>query len=96
MCLLEGFIYGVIGGIFAELLGLFKLRQESRETFPKWISSVFYWVITALMTLAGGALVVVYLKSGIDLKPIIAVNIGASAPLLIGAFVAQAPNIKIN
>ena len=96
MTLLEGFMYGVIGGALAELLGLFKLRHEAPDAFPRWMSSVFYWVVTLLMIAAGGVLVVIYLKSKIDLQPIIAVNIGASAPLLLGAFVSQAPHIKIN
>jgi hypothetical protein len=93
---LEGFMYGVIGGMLSELLGWFKLRQQAPNEFPIWLKSYFYWILTTLMILAGGALVVIYLKSNIDLKPIVAVNLGASAPLIIGTLVAQSPKARID
>jgi hypothetical protein len=89
-----GLFYGVLGGIFAELLGWFQLRKQAPESLPQFLKSWFYWGITLGMILAGGILVVIYLASAIPLKPILAVNIGASAPLLIGAFVAQTPSIS--
>jgi len=91
MGVLEGFLWGITGGLFAEIFGLFKLRHQSPRDFPAWLKSAFYWIITAAMILAGGGLVIIYLVSGIDLKAIVAVNIGASAPLIIGTLVAQAP-----
>jgi hypothetical protein len=94
--LFEGFVYGVVGGILSELLGWFRLRQQAPSEFPIWLKSPFYWVLTVLMILAGGALVVIYLRSSIDLKPIVAVNLGASAPLIIGSLVAQAPKSRID
>ena len=45
------------------------------------------------MMAAGGGLVVIYLRSGISVQPILAVNVGASAPLLIGSVLGQAPSI---
>jgi predicted cobalt transporter CbtA len=94
MGICEGFLWGVFGGILAEILGLFKIRQQSPAALPAWIKSPFYWIVTALMTLAGGGLVIIYLRSGVDLKAIVAVNLGASAPLLIGTLVAQTPSIE--
>jgi len=41
--------------------------------------------MTALKMALGGFLVVAYLKSGTQLTPILAVNIGVSAPVLLGA-----------
>ncbi len=84
----EGLLYGLLGGALAELLGWYKLRQE--EKLPPWTKSKFYWIMTLLMVGAGGGLVIVYLQSGIDLKPILAVNVGASAPLILGSLVAPA------
>jgi hypothetical protein len=49
--------------------------------------------MTILMVLSGGGLVVIYMKSSIAVAPILAVNIGASAPLILGTLVAQAPVI---
>jgi len=99
MGLFEGFLYGLLGGLLSEVLGLFRLRQQRPETLPEWLSSWFYWATTLLMVAAGGLLVVIYLRSGIAVQPILAVNVGASAPLLIGTVLGQAPSIppgKVN
>lgn len=50
------FLYGIIGGAFAELLGLFKLRHQAPSEFPAWLKSPFYWIVTVCMVLAGGVL----------------------------------------
>ncbi len=94
MGILEGFGYGLLGGFLAEILGLFKLRQQSPKTLPEFLKSGFYWLITVAMLFAGGIIVVVYFKSGISLNPLLAVNVGASAPLIIGSLVAQTPSIS--
>ena len=88
----EYFLYGIFGGLLAELLGLYKLRTQAPAAFPSYMRSKFYWLITSGMILAGGALVCIYIKSGLDLKPIIAVNIGASAPLIIGTVIQNPPS----
>ena len=92
----EGFFYGAVGGGLGELLGLFRLRHEVGQALPAYLRSWFYWIVTIGMIGAGGVLVVVYIKSGITLQPIIAVNVGASAPLLIAALIAQTPKINID
>ena len=89
--MIEYFLYGISGGLLAELLGLYKLRTQAPSAFPSYLRSKFYWVITILMILAGGGLVLIYNKSGLDLKPIIAVNIGASAPFILGSLVQSKP-----
>jgi predicted cobalt transporter CbtA len=92
MC--EGFLWGVCGGFLAELLALFKIRQMPASTRPAWVRSPFYWIVTILMVLAGGGLVIIYLRSGVSIAAIVAVNLGASAPLLISQLVAQLPSIE--
>src|SRR5205823_5819585 len=80
----EGFLCGLIGGAFAELAGWFKLRTASKTDRPAYLTDKFYWVITTLMVFAGGVLVAIYIRSEMGtIKPILAVNIGASAPLII-------------
>jgi hypothetical protein len=90
---LQGFFYGLLGGVFAELGGWFKLRQVVPKQLPEWIKSWFYWFTTILMCLAGGGLVVAYLKSGVTIVPILAVNIGASAPLILGSLGSHVPRL---
>jgi hypothetical protein len=86
-------LYGLLGGALAEILGLFKLRQQAAGNLPEFLKSAFYWIVTIAMLCAGAGVVFVYLKSGIPLNPLLAVNVGASAPLIIGSLVSQAPNI---
>ncbi|MBN1930781.1 MAG: hypothetical protein JW786_04140 [Desulfobacterales bacterium] len=95
MGFLEGFLYGIFGGCLAEILGLFKLRREDPSRLPIWLKSIFYWIVTLLMIGSGGILVVIYLKSNFSLNPFIAVNVGASAPLIIGTLTSQAPDPKV-
>jgi hypothetical protein len=35
MGLLEGFLYGLLGGLLSEVLGLFRLRQQQIATLPE-------------------------------------------------------------
>ena len=63
------------------------------DDWPEYTLKWQYWVVTLLMILAGGLLVIAYLRSQVMVNPIMAINIGASAPLLIGALVSQAPPI---
>ena len=72
-------------------LGLSKLRYLPRDARPLWVRSVWYWAITLAMILSGGALVAIYLGSGVTMTPLLAVNIGASAPLILQSLMSQAP-----
>ena len=96
MLLSEGFWLGVVGGLLAELFSLSKLRYRARRELPLWITSPWYWIITALLIVSGGVLVGIYLRSGITMTPLLAVNIGASAPLILQSLVSQTPTITRN
>lgn len=87
-------MYGVVGGFLAELFGLWKLRHELKEKLPPYLKSVFYWSMTVLMIGSGGVVALVYFKSGVTLSPLLAVNVGASAPLIIGSLTSAAPKIN--
>lgn len=90
----EGFLWGILGGLFAELLGWHKLRQIDFGDYPAWTKTRSYWLITFAMIIAGGALVDMYIRSGATLNSIVAVNLGASAPLVLGTFASQTPHIS--
>jgi len=46
------------------------------------------------LIVSGGVLVSAYLGSGVAMTPLLAVNIGASAPLILQSLVSQAPAIE--
>lgn len=88
---IEGFIWGFFGGFAAELFVLLPSRQSS--PIPAWLKWWFFWVVTLLRILAGGVLVIAYLRSHMLITPILAINVGASAPLIIGSLANQVPPI---
>jgi hypothetical protein len=93
MGILEGFAWGILGGGVAEFLGWHKLRHQSPDDLPLWMASPYYWSVTLGMVAVGGILVVAYLRSDVKMNAIMAINIGASAPLLLGSLVSQSPSL---
>lgn len=89
------FLWAVCGGLAAEALRWWRLLQNQRSgvtlNLPAYARSPFYWALTVLIVLAGGMLAVAYAASGEPLGPILAVNVGASAPLVIQGLAASAP-----
>jgi hypothetical protein len=81
------FLLGLVGGGLAELLKWYELRTSTN--LPTYSHSPLYWIITILMAAAGGFLAVIY---GIDAtKPLLAVNIGLTAPLVLKGLAALNP-----
>ncbi len=81
---------GCMGGVCAEALKWYRIREELHKGVPDYAKSWPYWAVTIIMCLVGGGLVCAYQASeGVDLNPILAVNIGASAPLILGALSGQ-------
>lgn len=72
---------GMLGGLAIEVMRWWKLRTS--EQFPQFARSPAYWLITASMIVIGGVLATLY---GLDGRnPIAIVQLGASAPALLGA-----------
>jgi hypothetical protein len=87
----EGLGLGTLGGLLAEFLGLLRLRKQHPSKWPKYMRYWTYWVITIGKMVSGGILVLLYAHSGAVLTWILAVNIGATAPLAIQGLARQAP-----
>ncbi len=99
MSLWVAFGCGVLGGAFAEAITWIGLRRELHKGAPDWSRSLGYWFVTLVSWLLGGALVLVYSGSGVSLTPILAVNIGATAPLILTKAFQQVPStepLKVN
>lgn len=86
------FVWGIGGGLFVEILSWYKIRKCTKP--PHWFQSRFYWIGTFFMIIVGGILVVAHMHSEVSLTPLLAINIGASAPLLIGTMAGTAPDIS--
>ena len=85
-------LLGLAGGCAAETLKWYRIREELHKGVPAHAKSWLYWAVTGIMAAMGGLLVFVYQASeGVNLSPILALNIGASAPLILGTLVGQIP-----
>jgi hypothetical protein len=70
-------------------------KREKMNTALSVIESLWlYWFVTILMISAGGLLVHMYIKTGIKFNEYLAVNIGATAPLVLGLITEKTPNIR--
>ena len=89
----QGFIYGMAGGFCAELIGWYKIRTTLYNSYPDFAKSWVYWSLTLMMILVGGGLVSVYIESGFQFKALLAINIGATAPLILEALTRHTPQL---
>lgn len=79
---LETFLWGLFGGFGAEISVVFAHRHRAAKEFPHWLKSWTYYIASLAMVLLGGGIAVAYAKSGTTLNAILAIQIGASAPLI--------------
>ena len=84
-------VWGLAGGAGAELLRWFRIRDQLHAGMPDWAKSPWYWVVTTLMVACGAGVVLMYQSSGVELNSVLAVNIGASAPLMLSSLSSQVP-----
>lgn len=80
--MLDVLALGFFGGLIGEFVGLYDLRERAREEWPTYYKHVSFWALTLGMALIGGVLAAVYNDSK-ELSAIVAVNIGASAPIVV-------------
>jgi hypothetical protein len=76
------FLCGVGGSIAVEVVQLLQVYEREPIRFPERYKRWGFYVLRTLLALAAGALAVVH---GVYDKPLLAVNIGASAPLILQA-----------
>lgn len=94
MTCLEIVMYGVLGGVLPEIFALYKLRHIKKGEKPDWLKSWFYWVVTIIMVLLGGATSFLYHKLGIQINELMAVHLGAATPLIISNLGKHKPDIS--
>ena len=83
---------GLAGGCAAEALKWYRIREELHKGIPAYAKSWLNWTVTGIMAAMGALLVFVYQASeDVSLSPILALNIGASAPLILGTLAGQIP-----
>lgn len=87
----ETFLWGLFGGLGAEVSVVFALRHQGPKDFPHWLKSWTYYVVALVMAIVGGVIAVAHASSGTALNAILALQIGASAPLILRKLTETVP-----
>ena len=85
-------IWGMVGGLFPETLKWFSMRETLHIGMPAYAKQPYYWIVTLAMVIAGSLLTVAYNNQ--EMSRILAINIGASAPLMIKEFTGGFQSIE--
>jgi hypothetical protein len=83
------FLCGLAGGAVLELLHWYNIRRDPQ--LPAYARSPFYWVITILMTVAGGGLAWLYFGAQAD--AIVTFHVGLSTPLILQKLMTTVANV---
>jgi hypothetical protein len=91
----EIFIVATAGGFLGEFLTLYEASRNDPSAESKWKHSKFYWVMSALMALAGGGVAIGYGYK--EMHFFGALYLGATAPVFLKSGLASfAPPAKPN
>lgn len=90
MSLLEAFLWGFAGSVAVEIVNVYQVFQDEKVAMPSRYKSIWFWIIRGILAVIGGGLTMAY---NID-APILAINIGASAPLILQALGQRPPNLQ--
>jgi hypothetical protein len=89
--MIETIGWALFGGLVAEFIGIFELRHKVLADLPYWFRSKFYWASVLGMIVVGGVLALAYLRAGMNLNALLAINVGASAPLALRQAISNVP-----
>jgi len=81
------------GGLALQLLNLLEipqLKNKDRPDFKDWV----YYLPYIINPLIGAFITFVYLKANTTLNPVLALHIGASAPVILRTMASTLPKIK--
>ena len=90
---MESLLWGCVGGLLSQLLRLIRHSNLPKESRPLLVSDPWFWIGWLLLGIVGGILSLAYERSGVHLPPIVAINIGASAPLIVEKLLSSVPAI---
>ena len=80
----------IVGGFSVNILQLMEYSKLPKLERPDF-KDLLFWLPYLVWPILGGILAFSYIESGIDLSPILALNIGLSAPLIFRAMIEANP-----
>ncbi len=88
---MSAFLYAIGGGFALNIVRLAELSNVPKVDRPPTFSDPLYWVQFFGLPLVGGFLAYAHDNSGAHLSPLLAVNIGASAPAIFKSLASAIP-----
>ena len=88
---MQPFWFAAFGALAINLLRLAELAQTPRTERPQTFSDPYYVLQFVVLPFVGGGLAYTYQVSGTILSPILALNIGVSAPLIFKSLASAIP-----
>lgn len=83
-------VLATIGGFSVNILQLMEYSKLPKLERPDF-RDLLFWLPYAVWPILGGVLAFAYIESGINLSPILALNVGLSAPLIFRAMMEANP-----
>ena len=82
LCVAYAALFAAFGGLCVNLFGLLELRLVPKARRPDFTDPL-YWAPFVVWPAVAAGLALAYVWSGISLTPILSINVGASAPLIL-------------
>ena len=83
-------LFALFGGLAIQVLGVLELQNIPKIQRTD-LRDPIYWLSFVLMPFLGGGLVLAYIYPNSPMEPLLAVNIGVSAPLILRAMAKVVP-----
>lgn len=94
MSFTEAYIYGLLGGLIAELLYWTHFQKTFHKKKPELFSSRFYWICAIIWIIIGGFVPWIYLKMEVNVNFLICMHLGATAPVTLSQITKGQLDVK--
>jgi len=83
-------LFAIFGAIGMQLLTLVEIKDIPKAERPDF-KDIFYWLPFVVSPILGGGLALAYIYPADVLKPLVAINVGVSAPLILRSMASFNP-----
>jgi hypothetical protein len=91
MSLSAAFLFGTLGGLLINVVKLAELSNLPKIERPPTFSDALWIFQFFALPIVGGILAWIYEADGTPLKPLLAMNVGVSAPLILKSLANTVP-----
>lgn len=87
-------LFATLGALALQLLGLLDIKNTPKAERPDF-KDFFYWLPFFVSPVLGGFIAFAYVNGGDTLTPMLSINVGVSAPLLLKSLATSIPMQKV-